>query len=31
MAFPAYCRGIPVVLYGDEQYLHNDTNSGNDL
>jgi len=24
------CRGIPVVLYGDEQYLHNDTNSGND-
>ena len=24
------CRGIPVVLYGDEQYLHNDTNGGND-
>ena len=22
------CRGIPVVLYGDEQYLHNDTNNG---
>jgi glycosidase len=19
-------RGIPVVYYGDEQYLHNDTN-----
>jgi glycosidase len=24
------CRGIPVVLYGDEQYLHNDTNGGSD-
>ncbi len=24
------CRGIPVVLYGDEQYLHNDTNGGTD-
>ncbi len=24
------CRGVPVVLYGDEQYLHNDTNGGND-
>ena len=23
-------RGIPVILYGDEQYLHNDTNGGND-
>ena len=23
-------RGIPVVYYGDEQYLHNDTNGGND-
>lgn len=22
--------GIPVVYYGDEQYLHNDTNGGND-
>jgi hypothetical protein len=22
------CRGIPVVLYGDEQYLHNDTSNG---
>jgi len=24
------CRGIPVVYYGDEQYLHNDTNGGGD-
>jgi len=24
------CRGIPVILYGDEQYLHNDANGGND-
>jgi hypothetical protein len=24
------CRGIPVILYGDEQYLHNDTNGGKD-
>jgi len=23
-------RGIPVVYYGDEQYLHNDTNGGGD-
>ncbi len=30
MAFLITCRGIPVILYGDEQYLHNDTNSGND-
>ena len=30
MAFLLTCRGIPVILYGDEQYLHNDTNSGND-
>ena len=30
MAFVLTCRGIPVILYGDEQYLHNDTNSGND-
>jgi len=22
------CRGIPVIYYGDEQYLHNDTNNG---
>jgi glycosidase len=30
MAFLLTCRGIPVILYGDEQYLHNDTNRGND-
>jgi glycosidase len=30
MAFLLTCRGIPVILYGDEQYLHNDTNYGND-
>jgi glycosidase len=30
MAFLITCRGVPIILYGDEQYLHNDTNSGND-
>jgi len=30
MALLLACRGIPVVLYGDEQYLHNDTNGGGD-
>jgi glycosidase len=30
MAFLITCRGIPIILYGDEQYLHNDTNSGKD-
>ncbi|MGP0074461.1 MAG: alpha-amylase family glycosyl hydrolase [Bryobacteraceae bacterium] len=30
MAFLLTCRGIPVILYGDEQYLHNDTSYGND-
>ena len=30
MAFLLTSRGIPVILYGDEQYLHNDTNNGND-
>ena len=30
LALQLSCRGIPVVLYGDEQYLHNDTNGGND-
>jgi glycosidase len=30
MAFLLTCRGIPVILYGDEQYLHNDTNGGGD-
>jgi cyclomaltodextrin glucanotransferase len=24
------CRGIPCVYYGTEQYLHDDTNGGND-
>ncbi len=30
MAFVLTSRGIPVILYGDEQYLHNDTNGGGD-
>lgn len=30
MAFLLTCRGIPVILYGDEQYLHNDTSGGGD-
>ncbi|MGH9494760.1 MAG: alpha-amylase family glycosyl hydrolase [Candidatus Sulfotelmatobacter sp.] len=30
MAFLLTARGIPVILYGDEQYLHNDTNGGGD-
>lgn len=29
-AFLLTCRGIPVIYYGDEQYLHNDTNGGGD-
>jgi len=29
LALQLACRGIPVVLYGDEQYLHNDTDGGN--
>jgi glycosidase len=28
--FDLTTRGIPCIYYGDEQYLHNDTNSGND-
>jgi IPT/TIG domain/Alpha amylase, C-terminal all-beta domain/Starch binding domain len=24
------CRGVPVIYYGTEQYLHNDTKGGND-
>ncbi len=24
------CRGVPCLYYGTEQYLHNDTNGGND-
>jgi len=30
MAYVLTSRGIPVILYGDEQYLHNDTNGGGD-
>lgn len=30
MAFLLTCRGIPVIYYGDEQYLHNDTSGGGD-
>jgi glycosidase len=30
MAFLITCRGIPVIYYGDEQYIHNDTNGGGD-
>jgi glycosidase len=30
MAFVLTCRGIPVIYYGDEQYLHNDTSGGGD-
>jgi len=30
LAFLLTCRGIPTVYYGDEQYLHNDTNGGGD-
>jgi len=29
-AFLLTCRGIPIIYYGDEQYLHNDTNNGNE-
>jgi glycosidase len=29
-AFVLTARGIPVVYYGDEHYLHNDSNKGND-
>ncbi len=29
-AFVLAARGIPVVYYGDEQYLHNDTGGGTD-
>ena len=24
------CRGIPCIYYGTEQYLHDDTDGGND-
>ncbi|MBV9759956.1 MAG: IPT/TIG domain-containing protein [Acidobacteriaceae bacterium] len=30
IAFLLTCRGIPIIYYGDEQYLHNDTNGGGD-
>ncbi len=30
LAFQLTTRGIPVIYYGDEQYLHNDTNGGGD-
>jgi hypothetical protein len=30
LAFLLTCRGVPVIYYGTEQYLHNDTNHGND-
>ena len=30
LAFQLTTRGIPVVYYGDEQYLHNDTGGGTD-
>jgi glycosidase len=30
MAFLLTGRGIPIVFYGDEQYLFNNTNGGND-
>lgn len=30
LAFIMTSRGIPAVYYGTEQYLHNDTNNGND-
>jgi len=30
LAFQLTTRGIPVIYYGDEQYLHNDTGGGND-
>jgi glycosidase len=30
ISFLLTCRGVPVLYYGDEQYLHNDTNGGND-
>ena len=30
LAFQMTTRGIPVIYYGDEQYLHNDTGGGGD-
>jgi len=28
ISFLLTCRGVPVLYYGDEQFLHNDTNGG---
>jgi glycosidase len=28
ISFLLTCRGVPVLYYGDEQYLHNDTDGG---
>jgi glycosidase len=30
LAFLLTCRGVPVIYYGTEQYLHNDTGGGKD-
>ena len=30
LSFLFTCRGLPIVYYGDEQYLHNDTDGGAD-
>lgn len=30
LTFLLTCRGVPVIYYGTEQYLHNDTNGGRD-
>lgn len=30
IAFLLVCRGIPVIYYGDEQYIHDDTRGGGD-
>lgn len=30
LVFLLTCRGVPVIYYGTEQYLHNDANGGND-
>jgi len=30
LAFLLTCRGVPIVYYGDEQYLHVDSNGGGD-
>jgi len=30
ISFLLTCRGVPVLYYGDEQYLHNDTDGGVD-